>query len=631
MALTKEIITAVKERADIVEIIGERVQLNPSGSDFLGLCPFHNEKSPSFRVNPSWRTFHCFGCGKGGSVIDFLMENENLGFVEVVQSLAERYGIELPKGGAATPGLGREGEVLTLGRSYYHALLMERPEGEAARLYLKERGFSEEDWERFGLGFALDAWQEFTNLASAREFSVEDQVASGLVRQGNTGRAYDMLRKRIVFPIHNELGRPIGFGGRVIDPLDQPKYLNTAETRLYKKNKVLFGLHEGRETLRREKRAIIVEGYLDVIRLHQQGFTGAVATCGTALGTDHVSLLERMVEQVVLLFDGDEAGLKASLRSAPLFLNRGLEARVVLLPGGQDPDDFLRQHGSDAMREQLERAEPILEFLVQQLAIRNGQSVLGKERTLGELAPLLSKIQKATARDLTIRHLSDLVGVSPDAVFSILTRESNREAAQAAQTVTAALPGRQGRHQRRLLRMLLTNRTLVDHARTLLRPDDLDDRRMSSLLERIFAFGDDEYAQMTPEDLMDWYPDISPLIRELLLDEGRHNHAIGDPRRQLENEIIHIKELMKARLFRRFKELSGSEEETPALQAYMKISRELKTLRQGFRQTFSPRPELRVRKGGTPGAPVEGTAHGTANSTLSGVVPGSVNGPGPAK
>ena len=596
MALSKDVISTVKEKADIVEIIGERVHLTPSGSDWVGLCPFHNEKTPSFRVNPTWNTYHCFGCGAGGSAIDFVMNMDHLGFPEAVRSLAERFGVEVP-GDVAPRQRSRAGDVLEAAGRYYHALLMERPEGETARRYLTERGFHEPDWEAFSMGFALNQWQGFVDHATSLGYTMEEMVASGLVRQNTTGRAYDMLRNRVVFPIRNERGAIIAFGGRVIDPTEQPKYLNTPETTLYQKNKVLFGLYEGRDVIRTSGRAVLVEGYLDVIRMHQAGFGQAVATCGTALSTEHVALLQKRVGQAVLLFDGDSAGIKAALRSAPLFLNKGVEARVAMLPGGMDPDDFLRREGEGPFAELLERADPILEFLVHQLASQNGKSVQGREKTLEALAPVISQVEKTNTRDLTIRFLSDLVGISPDTVFSMLTAQSNREAASAALGAPTALTGRRGRHQRRFLRLLLTEPSLISHARGLVKPEDMEDARLTKLLQRIFGFDDTEFAQVSPDELMEWYPEMAGLIREVLLDDQRHQAAIKDARRQMDNEVIHIKEALKEQLFQRFKEVSGTAEEEEAFRLYKEVREELESLKTGFRQPRMPREELRLRPG----------------------------------
>ena len=253
MAFTRETVAAVKQQADIVQIIGEKVSLAPNGSNFKGLCPFHSEKTPSFMVNPQRGMYHCFGCGAGGSVIDFMMAYENSTFPEAVTLLAQRLGIALKQGAPGTPP-DRAQELLQEAERYYHEILLERPEGEPARRYLSERGFEKNAWTAFQMGFARDSWQGLTDHATAKRFGLEDQTASGLIKRSDSGRAYDMLRKRVVFPIRDARGGCIAFGGRTIDPEDSPKYLNTPETRLYHKSQVLFGLAEGREALRKSRR-----------------------------------------------------------------------------------------------------------------------------------------------------------------------------------------------------------------------------------------------------------------------------------------------------------------------------------------------------------------------------------------
>jgi DNA primase len=594
VAFSKDIIAAVKDRADIVEVIGERVSLRPNGADYVGLCPFHGEKTPSFRVSPAWRTYHCFGCGAGGSVVDFVMAQERLSFPEAVRALAERFGVPLPDDHGPREGGSRSLEVLQAAEAYYRELLRRRPEGERARMYLRERGFEEADWEAFGLGWALDQWQGFMGHGLGKGFSHEDLLASGLVRQRETGsRMYDMLRKRVTIPIRDERGRAIAFGGRVIDAADSPKYLNTPETRHYHKSRVLFGLSQGLAAIRQHKRALLVEGYLDVMRLHQHGFAEAVATCGTALTEEHLKLLGRQAERVLLVFDGDEAGVKAALRSAPLFLNSGLEARVVLLPEQLDPDDFLRRRPPEAFAALLDDATALLEFLVFQLAQRHGSSVQGKQQTLDALTPVLGQIRKEAARDLTVRFVADLVGVSPQAVLS-LARPA-RSANDGASTM-AALPlsQREGRHQRRVLRLLLEQRGLLSRARQMLRPENLADPALRTLLERLLQFSDDEFAQIDPAMLMERHPDVAPVVRALLLDEQLHLRAVGDQEAQFQDEVADLKKELKDDLWRRFRAAVGTPEEELALRRYKKLRDELTSLKVA-RSNHKPRPEVTLR------------------------------------
>lgn len=585
MAYSRELLAAIKERADLLQIIGEHVTLTPAGANWKGLCPFHNEKTPSFLVNPAKRMFHCFGCGAGGGVVDFVMRYERVEFPEAVRLLAARLGISLreERGGGEAPALA----ALQAAQAYYHEMLLRRPEGEAGRAYLRGRALDEAAWRRFGLGYALDDWRALTQAAQRQGHALPTLLAAGLAKQGTGGHAYDLLRKRVTFPIHGPQGRVIAFGGRVIAPEDAPKYLNSPETRLYKKHQVLFGLHQGQEALRKERRAILCEGYLDVIRLHLHGFTQAVATCGTALTEEHLKLLERYVDKVLLVFDGDEAGIKAALRSAPLFLNRGLEARVVLLPDGLDPDDYLRREGAEAFGRCVERAEPLLEWVAFQTLRRHGRTPQGKNLALRALLPVLSGIRQPALRDVTVRHVADLVEVRAESVFALLEQAARRPAgrgedgADVAQQAAAAAGAfrREGRHQRLFLHLLLRERALLGRARELLRPDELTDPEVRALFEKMLRFNDDEFRAVDVEELASLYPDLAPALRALVVDEPRLLLGVTNPERELRNRVALIKEEEKQRLFHELKRAAGTPEEELAARRYLRLREELRELR----------------------------------------------------
>lgn len=584
MALSREAVAEIKQRADILQIIGERVSLTSSGGSHKGLCPFHSEKTPSFTVSPSRGMYHCFGCGAGGSVIDFIMTYERLSFGEAVTQLAHRLGIPL-EGGETGPSGARDRDLLEAAKGYYANILTTSPQGETARMYLKERGFAEESWGAFSMGFALEAWQGLGDFSQSQGFSQEDQVATGLIKVSESGRAFDMLRKRVVFPIKDARGSVVGFGGRSIDPLDQPKYLNTPETRLYHKSKVLFGMAESQQALREGQPAILVEGYFDVIQLHMAGFSSAMATCGTALSADHVSLLERYAKEAVLVFDGDAAGLKAAQRSAPLFLNRGIETRVVTLPDGLDPDDFIRTHGAEAFGTLLKKSTPLMEFVVQQTLARHGNTLAGKERTLEELKPLLEQIAKPQVRDLTIRYLSDLLGVRTDLIMprnaapisNAHTPRRGYDQAAPPEPQSVSLISREARHQRRAMRILLGNRELLPFIRAHLRCEEMTDPEVRHLLERIFRLSDEEFFQL--EDLTEFFPELSPLIRALELETSFSQLEPENLRDAMQYEIAMIKEKHKEKLFQLFKQAAGTKDAEGELQKYCQVRDEIKIMK----------------------------------------------------
>ncbi len=578
MASSRDIAQAVKEGADIVQVIGERVALAPNGANFKGLCPFHSEKTPSFMVNPQRGMFHCFGCKAGGSVIDFVMAYERVPFAEALTSLAARLGIQTDRRDGAAPG-GRAAELLEKTREYYRDHLLRRPEAEAARAYLRGRGFGEEAWEAFRIGFALDGWQGLTGHASGQGFSLEDQLAAGLVKRSESGRPYDLLRGRIVFPIHEPGGRCVAFGARAIGSEDQPKYLNTPETRFYRKGRVLFGLAEGQEALRKGRRALLVEGYLDVIRLHGNGFPEAVATCGTALTADHLALLERYVDQVVLLFDGDEAGSKAAMRSAALFLNSTLEARVATLPGGLDPDDLLARQGPAALAETVERAKPILEYLVWETLSRHGNSLAGKERALRELVPVLSEIKRDSARDVTVRFLADLIGIRAEHISSMLKTGARAKEGDSRAGTPVSLTAREERHQRMFLKILLQQPTLLGKARELLQPGEMEQTALRSLYEEILALGDETFAALAADSLVEQCGAAAPALRSLLVENTVWFRALSCSEADLICEMAFIKEAHKNRLWRELKQVADTEEEELALRRYFRVRDELRAMK----------------------------------------------------
>ena len=601
--------------------------LTPSGANYKGLCPFHAEKTPSFMVNPSRRMFHCFGCNAGGSVVDFVMAYERMDFSQAVRALAERLGLD--------PGQGRgprhEGlRALELARRHYQDNLLRLPEAEAARAYLRGRQLDETAWKAFGLGYARDEWRGFSDYALGQGLTQADLLDSGLVRLNPSGRPFDMLRGRVVFPILDPGSRCIAFGGRVLAGREGPKYLNTPETRHYHKAQVLFGLAQGQEAVRSGRQAILVEGYLDVLRMHLSGFKQAVATCGTALTAEHLKLLERYADKAVLLFDGDEAGIKAALRSAPLFLNRGMEARVVLLPDGLDPDDFLVQRGAEAFAPLLERAQPLLEFLVLTTLKRNGAGPEGRQRTLNALLPVLSEVRQQATRELTVRHLADLVEVRAEAIFELLEppRGSRSGAAsgrrggaareegepQSAQTAAAAAAAgglrRELRHQRLVLGLLLRQRGLLPLARELLRPEDLSDPPLRELYDKLLRLEPEQFAALETAELGRVFPELEAPLRALLVDEpsslrltdreGRP--ALADGQATLRAEIARIKEAEKEHLFQHLKRALGTAEEELAARRYLRLRNELR-VQMGEARGTAPAPESTAVSASVPPSP----------------------------
>lgn len=430
----EEKIDEIRDRADIVQVVSRQVQLRKAGRGFTGLCPFHHEKTPSFNVNPDRQTFHCFGCGAGGNVFTFLMRSEGATFPEVLERVALEVGIELPRRApTATETRDREERdrllaITTAARAWFIDRLKV---SDGARAYLAERGLTAETIERFGLGYADDDWSALANHLERAGFPLALAEKAGLVISRRGSGWYDRFRHRIVFPIEDLQGHVTGFGGRALGGAkttgDDAKYLNSPETPLYDKSRVLFGLRLAREAIRREERVLIVEGYFDAILLFQAGIENVVAPCGTALTSDQVRILRRFTRDIVTLFDADEAGRRATERAMHLFIEEGVQGLGVPLPEGMDPDDVVRKEGAERLRRRVQEARPLLEDWV----IRESQgplSLADRARRAEAVATVLGKIQNRIERDLYFRMAAERLAVDERLVREAAGREPVRSA-----------------------------------------------------------------------------------------------------------------------------------------------------------------------------------------------------------
>lgn len=410
-------------RADIIEVLGKRIQLKKAGREFKANCPFHDEKTPSFTVSPAKGFYHCFGCGAHGTALGFLMEYDHMSFVEAVESLAGSMGIEVPRDESQRPAHRYDElfELLTKVERYYQANLRNN---DAAKAYLKDRGIDGATAKRFGIGYAAAGWSTVLDKFGKSNEMIERLLAVGLVIRKDNASHYDRFRDRIMFPIRDSRGRCIGFGGRVIGD-QEPKYLNSPETVLFHKGRELYGLYEARQAIRNIEMLVVVEGYMDVVGLARHGIEFAVATLGTATSDDHLTRLFRLTEEVIFCFDGDSAGRAAAWRALETTLpqiREGRQIRFVFLPENQDPDSFVRDNGAKAFEGALAEGVPLSDFLIQELALKvDMDSVDGRAR-LAELAkPLVQRIPQGVYRELLTERLADAVGLSAaklDALFS---------------------------------------------------------------------------------------------------------------------------------------------------------------------------------------------------------------------
>lgn len=413
--IKQEKIAEVRNRASIVEVISDYITLKKAGRNYMGLCPFHGEKTPSFTVSEEKGIFHCFGCGSGGSVFHFLMQYDHLTFPEAVEHVAKRYGIPIDRTERLGPANERgERELLyhlnERVADNYQRILLSRPEGKKALEYLNSRGVDEETARNFMLGFAPHSGSGLLDVIKKEKLSIRDALRLGLIGQRASDRFYEKFFARLMFPIANAAGKIVGFGGRVLDQ-GMPKYLNSSETPLFRKSSTLYGLYQAKDGIRKADRVVVVEGYLDAIALYQFGVSYAVATLGTALTVEHVRLLSRYTKNIIALFDGDDAGRKAAARSFEIFIEAGMLGRAAFLPAGEDPDSFVRSRGKTAVEAVLEKAVPLADYYFSWLERRNGTGLEGKSQTAAEISRLLAKVQSPFDVDLLVRRAVDTLGV----------------------------------------------------------------------------------------------------------------------------------------------------------------------------------------------------------------------------
>jgi DNA primase len=435
----KSKIEEIKNRVDIVDLVSEYLTLKKAGRNFTGLCPFHQEKTPSFSVNRDKQIFYCFGCGEGGNVITFLMKIADKTFPEAIKDLAEKTGVVLPpmssgKDGRQKDSL-KEGIInLNLKAAQQFSRNLASPSGTAARKYLQDRGIAEEIVKQFRLGYVPDTWRSLTDYIEKNGMSLKLAEQAGLVIAGKEGSFYDRFRGRLIFPIENVFGEIVAFGGRIMEK-GEPKYLNSPESPVYIKGKNLYGLNKGKEEIRKKGFALIVEGYFDLISLWNAGICNVVATLGTALTREHLDLLRRYTVEVVALFDPDEAGIKALDRSLELFLSAQMRARALILPGGYDPDDYVRKFGKEKLEELISRAQPLSDYYIENV-LGGGRTFEDKRDMIKTAMEFIDKIGDKKEKDLFIKRIAEKTGLNEE----LLIKETYKNEKQGEQKSGKARP-----------------------------------------------------------------------------------------------------------------------------------------------------------------------------------------------
>lgn len=580
MPLSESIIAEIRQRADIVGIISQFVQLRRRGKNYVGLCPFHTEKTPSFNVSPELGIYKCFGCGKSGDTFAFLMEYNGMSFLEAVRHVAAELGIAIDDDVAHEPSTQLRRSLLQLLheiRDFYHEQLLS-PVAKAAQQFLHERGVSQRMIERFRLGYAPASWSITTDTYIKRGTPIKLLLQAGISAQREDGSAYDRFRHRLMFPIESISGDTIAFGGRLLaDDPDQPKYINSPQTLLYDKSATLYALNHAKHAIIRAQHAILVEGYLDAIALHQIGVENTVATAGTALTQRHLALLRRFTEQLRIVFDGDNAGYEAAHRAVTLALQQGFSVELIVLPEGEDPDSLVRKRGADAMQHVLSKPISALEFILQYSRLHhNWSNPRVASRQIQEIAKLITAVPDALYRELLLRELSDRVGVRPELLSpSVSTGSSGRHIAHkgalSAGEVTFPSPPTLHPEEITILRAALVSRALAEEifSEYMLEPSSLPSPAAQKLCTAIQQYISEHPGSTEPpgrllstlnldttvQELAEWlvFTDETPSARwtsitDLEFDsEQRYSRELGDAitkleERRLERTIAELQE-----------------------------------------------------------------------------------------
>jgi DNA primase len=549
-----EITDRIKEQADIVQIIGECVDLKKSGARYLGLCPFHGEKTPSFSVHGGQQFYYCFGCGESGDVFSFMMKYHSFDFPEAVKALASRYHIALPERRRSREEelrARRRGQLFAVNdkaASLYSRYLLEAPGAKRARTYLEKRGVTTDIVTQFRLGYAPAVEVEGWNFLGSRLSSMESKeaVEAGLLADKEKGGTYDRFRDRILFPIMDLSGQVCGFGGRIVGE-GQPKYLNSPESLVFNKSRLLLGLYQQKESIRRKNEAVMVEGNFDLISLVAFGCTNVVAPLGTALTREQLRLLKRFSDRVTLLFDGDAAGGKAAVRSVPLFLAEQVAGQVALLPQGHDPDSFIRKKGLAALEQLLADGESLPEFVFNHWVQQYGLTLDGKRQIIEELHPLIKAAVSPVQRSLFVAHFAEKLGMEEGR----LARHFENTPAHAKQV---SAPVEVVRKSEEPLQLTMPQRQLIEFM--ILQPKYFHKLEASGLRD-CFTGGVGEILFLQLKRLLAENPDAEPEELLTLLPEGAERnlvasllikapvHGVGRDGEEPEDELTELLEYLR--------------------------------------------------------------------------------------
>lgn len=512
---SQDLIDRVRESNDIVDLISEFIPLKKRGKNYMGLCPFHPEKKPSFSVSPDKQVYYCFGCGQGGNVITFLMNHDKIGFTEAVRTLAKRASISLPKKPIDRKKMEAFDKLYfanQIANRFFQNCLNHKSMGKRARDYLAKRGLKSETVEFFGIGCAPPGWEGLLRFAKTKDVDLRTLNSAGLVVKSEKKEGYyDRFRDRLIFPISNLSGRIVGFGGRVLKEEDEPKYLNSPETPVYQKGKLLYGLNFSKEIIRENNSAVVVEGYMDLISLYQAGMKNVVASSGTAFTSEQARLLSRYAEKVFLLFDADSAGRRAALRSVDFLFDSGLDVSVIDLPPGEDPDSLVRKYGVKRVLEKLKEAKSFIDFKVESIGEKFFRlSLPDQEKIISEFTQTAKNIRDPVRRSLFLTKVAQKLEVDEKMLLNSVKKIKAPSGAEPPEDRT--IKG-QRLFEMELLRILLEDEKFLKTASRQLDGSDFDFPEHKEIF-KIFLNFQKEQKSLSPSALIDTTE--NPKIQELI-------------------------------------------------------------------------------------------------------------------
>lgn len=567
------LIDEVRSAVDIVDVVTDYVALAKKGRNYFGLCPFHNEKRPSFSVNAEKQIFHCFGCGAGGNVFTFVQRQEGLGFPEAVHALAKRARITIPEPQPHDIAESQRKDALyyanQFAAAFFQEMLFSLP-GATALAYLQQRGFDEAILRAFAVGYAPAEWEALATRARQKQLKLETMVEAGLLSAREDGGFYDRFRNRIMFPIHNQSGKVVAFGGRCLSADDSPKYINTVETTIYHKGRLLYALHAARDAAQATGRLTVVEGYTDAMRLHMAGLTNTVATAGTALTEDQAKLMRRLVKTVSLLYDSDTAGAAATLRGADILVENGLEVAVATLSPGEDPDSFVAKYGSGAMQRVVKEAVPLLEFKIQNLVDAAGQTTQRAE-ALASIADTVVRTVNDEERSRIVQQIAKRLQLREEVLWAEISRvravrrnEPRRAPAQgkieiqgfALRTAEQLFAERCRETESELLRIMILYPEAISFIFSFMRVEDYHDPEMREMAG-VFAGLAEKASAMDREDLLHYFaqPSHAEFVSRVVHQEAPREGVTRDYHRWAADCMANLQRLVVQGRMRQLQEL----------------------------------------------------------------------------